>query len=245
MDPRRMMDWRTTDDRCWPIRTTRIRRCASTATAAMSARVFTRAAAAFRVAPRARPARGGAAPPRPRRCCRCAAPGAATAQARGRRGWLAMAASVLVALVVAGGLWLRPGPSLAADVVTHMAGSRRRGGAPTCRCRTPELEDVLRDSHMRLHRRRASSAMPKAARFADIRCRTWSSRRNRGRSPSWCWCMNRVAEAGAVRRTGLPGSHRARGRPRQPRRAHARSGRISRPSKSIAARVLDAIVWTR
>jgi len=32
-----------------------------------------------------------------------------------------MAASVLLAVVVAGGLWLSaPGPSLAADVVTHM-----------------------------------------------------------------------------------------------------------------------------
>ena len=38
-----------------------------------------------------------------------------------RRATLAMAASVLLAVVVAGGLWLStPGPSLAADVVTHM-----------------------------------------------------------------------------------------------------------------------------
>jgi hypothetical protein len=67
-----------------------------------------------------------------------------------RRGWLAMAASVLMAVVVAGVLWVAgPGPSLAADVVTHM------GGEPDAwSTRTPvqgsELEAVLRDSHLRL-----------------------------------------------------------------------------------------------
>ncbi|HMD48359.1 MAG TPA: DUF3379 family protein, partial [Bryobacteraceae bacterium] len=40
-----------------------------------------------------------------------------------RRGWLAMAASVLIVLVAGGTLWLAsPHPSLAADVVAHMAG---------------------------------------------------------------------------------------------------------------------------
>ena len=68
-----------------------------------------------------------------------------------RRRWLAMAASVLLALVVAGALWLSvPGPSLAADVVTHMAGEPdawRRSDVPVP---SPELQDVLRDSHLRL-----------------------------------------------------------------------------------------------
>jgi hypothetical protein len=67
-----------------------------------------------------------------------------------RRGWLAMAASVLLALVVAGALWLAaPGPSLAADVVTHMAGEpdawRTTDPVPSS-----ELQDVLRDSRLRL-----------------------------------------------------------------------------------------------
>lgn len=68
-----------------------------------------------------------------------------------RRGWLAMAASVLLALVVAAALWVAaPGPSLAADVVTHMAGEPgawRRTETPV-----PDsaLQDVLRDSHLRL-----------------------------------------------------------------------------------------------
>jgi hypothetical protein len=68
-----------------------------------------------------------------------------------RKSWLAMAASVLLALVVAGGLWLSaPGPSLAADVVTHMAGEPqawRRTDAPVP---APELLDVLRNSRLRL-----------------------------------------------------------------------------------------------
>jgi hypothetical protein len=67
-----------------------------------------------------------------------------------RRGWLAMAASVLLALVVAGALWLAaPGPSLAADVVTHMAGEPdawRR----TDPVSSSALQDVLRDSRLRL-----------------------------------------------------------------------------------------------
>jgi hypothetical protein len=67
-----------------------------------------------------------------------------------RRGWLAMAASVLLALVVGGALWLAaPGPSLAADVVTHMAGEpdawRRTEPVPNS-----ALQDVLRDSRLRL-----------------------------------------------------------------------------------------------
>jgi Protein of unknown function (DUF3379) len=65
--------------------------------------------------------------------------------------WFAMAASVLLAVAVAAALWLgAPGPSLAADVVTHM------GGEPEAWRRTDlpvpgvELQDVLRDSHLRL-----------------------------------------------------------------------------------------------
>jgi hypothetical protein len=68
-----------------------------------------------------------------------------------RQGWWAMAASVLLAVVVVGALWLSvPGPSLAADVVTHMAGEPdawRRTDVPV---HSSELQDVLRNSHLRL-----------------------------------------------------------------------------------------------
>jgi len=68
-----------------------------------------------------------------------------------RRGTLAMAASVLLALVVAGALWLAaPGPSLAADVVTHMAGEPDAWRRTDVAVPAPALRDVLRDSHLRL-----------------------------------------------------------------------------------------------
>jgi hypothetical protein len=68
-----------------------------------------------------------------------------------RKGWLAMAASLLMALVVAGGLWLSaPGPSLAADVVTHMREEPQAWRRTDVPVPNSMLEDVLRDSHLRL-----------------------------------------------------------------------------------------------
>jgi Protein of unknown function (DUF3379) len=68
-----------------------------------------------------------------------------------RKGWLAMAASVLMAFVVAGGLWVSaPGPSLAADVVTHMREEPQAWRRTDVPVPSPKLEDVLRDSHLRL-----------------------------------------------------------------------------------------------
>lgn len=98
------------------------------------------------------------------RAVRVGPPGGATAPEasgrvlsfRGRHsrmpgGWLAMAASVLVGLVLAGGLWLAaPHASLAADVVGHMAeepGAWTRTDVPVP---APELNAVLRHAHVRL-----------------------------------------------------------------------------------------------
>ena len=68
-----------------------------------------------------------------------------------RKGWLAMAASVLLAVVVAGGLWLSaPGPSLAADVVTHMRAEPQAWRRTDVPVQSSKLENVLRDSHLRL-----------------------------------------------------------------------------------------------
>jgi len=65
-----------------------------------------------------------------------------------RNGWLAMAASLVIALLV-GTLWLgAPHASLAADVVAHMAGEPEawaRSPLPA-----PNLAPVLAEAHMRL-----------------------------------------------------------------------------------------------
>jgi hypothetical protein len=68
-----------------------------------------------------------------------------------RRGTLAMAASVLLAVVVAGVLWVAaPGSSLAADVVTHMGGEPGAWLQTDVPVDNSELQSVLRDSHVRL-----------------------------------------------------------------------------------------------
>jgi hypothetical protein len=73
------------------------------------------------------------------------------ARARVHRGWLAMAASVAAALVVAGGLWVAvPHSSLAADVVAHMAGEPQAWTRTDVPVPSPELDFVLRNTHMRL-----------------------------------------------------------------------------------------------
>jgi hypothetical protein len=67
------------------------------------------------------------------------------------RGWLAIAASVLVAIVVAGSLWLAvPGRTLAADVVTHMAGEPEAWQTTDVPVPGSDLGAVLSNSHLRL-----------------------------------------------------------------------------------------------
>jgi hypothetical protein len=67
-----------------------------------------------------------------------------------RSGWRALAASVLLAVVVAGALFISaPGSSLAADVVTHMAEEPEAWRVTDVAVPNPELEAVLRDSHLR------------------------------------------------------------------------------------------------
>ena len=68
-----------------------------------------------------------------------------------RKSWLAMAASVVMAVVVAGGLWLASPPaSLAADVVAHMAGEPDAWRRSEVSVADSALLAVLRDSKMRL-----------------------------------------------------------------------------------------------
>jgi hypothetical protein len=86
-----------------------------------------------------------------------AAPSGGLTALRPRRGrpetrkWLAMAASVIVGLVIAGSLWLAaPHASLAAAVVAHMAGEPQAWARTDVPVPPPELDFALRNTHMRL-----------------------------------------------------------------------------------------------
>lgn len=62
-----------------------------------------------------------------------------------------MAASVLLAVAVAGVLWVAaPGSSLAADVVTHMGGEPGSWLQTDVAVDNSELQSVLRNSHVKL-----------------------------------------------------------------------------------------------
>ncbi len=83
-----------------------------------------------------------------------------------RRGWLAMAASVLIVLLVAAGLWLAaPHPTLAADVVAHMAGEPQAWARTDVPVPPAELTLVLRDAHMRLNPNAGTVSYASSCRF--------------------------------------------------------------------------------
>ena len=68
-----------------------------------------------------------------------------------RRGWLAAAASVLLAAVVAGAVWLAsPGSSLAADVVGHMAEEPGAWAVTEVPVPPPMLDTVLKEAKVHL-----------------------------------------------------------------------------------------------
>jgi hypothetical protein len=68
-----------------------------------------------------------------------------------RRGWLAMAASVLILVAAAGSLWLaQPHSSLAADVVAHMAGEPQAWARTDIPVPTPDLAQALADARVQL-----------------------------------------------------------------------------------------------
>jgi hypothetical protein len=70
--------------------------------------------------------------------------------ARAPRRWMAIAASVLLGAAIVGGVWLTlPQQSLAAAVVEHMAGEPE-AWQRTDAVANSELEDVLKDSKLRL-----------------------------------------------------------------------------------------------
>jgi Protein of unknown function (DUF3379) len=68
-----------------------------------------------------------------------------------RHRWFAMAASFLIACLVAGGLWLSiPAQSLAADVAKHVQGEPQSWLRTDVPVPEGELADVLRNDHLRL-----------------------------------------------------------------------------------------------
>jgi len=72
-------------------------------------------------------------------------------RAQGPRRWMAMAASLLLALVVAAGVWLTlPQRSLAAAVVAHMAGEPDAWQLTDVPVPDTDLNEVLKDSKLRL-----------------------------------------------------------------------------------------------
>jgi hypothetical protein len=80
-----------------------------------------------------------------------AAPAPAARPQRRHRRWLAAAASVLVAVVVAGALWfVLPGRSLAAAVVDHMAEEPEAWARTDVAVPQPKLDQVLSEAHVRL-----------------------------------------------------------------------------------------------
>jgi hypothetical protein len=65
--------------------------------------------------------------------------------------WMAMAASVLLGVVVAAGIWaVLPGASLAADVVAHMREEPQAWRRTDVAVPDAELNDILRESNLRL-----------------------------------------------------------------------------------------------
>ena len=72
-------------------------------------------------------------------------------RAQGPRRWMAMAASLLLALVAAAGVWLTlPQRSLAAAVVAHMAGEPDAWQLTDVPVPDTDLNEVLKDSKLRL-----------------------------------------------------------------------------------------------
>jgi len=78
-------------------------------------------------------------------------PGLLAGRGTSRRGWLAAAASVALAVVVAGALWIgSPERSLAADVVGHMRLEPQAWAVTNDAVPEPALDRVLDESHLRL-----------------------------------------------------------------------------------------------
>jgi hypothetical protein len=162
-----------------------------------------------------------------------------------RKSWWAMAASMLMAVVVGGALWLSvPGPSLAADVVTHMAGEPdawRRTDVPVP---PPELQLVLRDSHLRLATAAGMVSYASSCEFRGHRVPHLVIQTASGPVTVMVLIHEQAAKPVRFDEGGYRGVI-------VPVAGHGSLAVLSRDSatdskaiEQIAARVLDSIVWT-
>jgi hypothetical protein len=159
-----------------------------------------------------------------------------------RSGWLAMAATVLVALVV-GTVWLvAPHASLAADVVAHMAGE------PQAWARSPvpsaNLERVLSEAHMRLNPDAGMVSYAQSCQFRGHHVPHLVVQTARGPITVMVLVHDSVAKAQPFDEGGYRGvivpvpGHGSLAVLAQGERADLAE------IESLAARVKDAIVWT-
>jgi hypothetical protein len=161
-----------------------------------------------------------------------------------RKGWLAMAASVLLAVIVAGALWVAaPGPSLAADVVTHMAGEPEAWGT-TVAVPDSALQDVLRESHLHLAAGAAVVSYASSCTFRGHRVPHLVMQTDSGPVTVMVLVHERVAKRAEFDEQGYRGVI-------VPVAGHGSLAVLTRGEatdiktvQSIAARVLASIVWT-
>jgi hypothetical protein len=161
-----------------------------------------------------------------------------------RGGW-AMAASVLLAVVAASALWLSvPRHSLAADVVTHMAGEPnawRRTDVPVA---SAALQTVLRDSHLRLATRAGMVSYASSCEFRGHRVPHLVIQTASGPVTVMVLVHEPAAKPVRFDEGGYRGVI-------VPVAGHGSLAVLTRDSatdskaiEQIAARVLDSIVWT-
>lgn len=176
-------------------------------------------------------------------------PGATVVPLRARRPaarrWLAMAASVLVGLLVAGGLWLAaPHESLAAAVVAHMAGEPQAWARTDVAVPAPELAFALRNAHMTLKPGAVLVSYAQSCEFRGHRVPHLVVQTEMGPVTVMVLVHESVAKAkrfdeGGYRGVILP----VPGHGSLAVLAQDRSGDLSAVQR-IAARVEDAIEWT-
>jgi hypothetical protein len=161
-----------------------------------------------------------------------------------RNGWLAMAASLVVALLV-GTLWLgAPHASLAADVVAHMAGEPEAWARTDVPVPSADLAPVLAEAHMRLRPDAGMVSYAQSCLFRGHHVPHLVVQTGMGPVTVMVLVHENVASARMFDEGGYRGTI-------VPMQGHGSiavlvKGEEGDPAQiqSVAARVKDAIVWT-